>query len=178
MCDDPLLILLTKAQNESGLNIHNLMRDLSDIKRQEHPKSQGVITEKEKIYLYLSLSGYSKGTIAYRIIKHRFPSEQELRQWLKIKKSIDNLNAEMANSIHKYIKQILGLSSQNVRIPSWSIVIEQLKIRKYSLDRINKVEKTHEIRLIVEGNLTPQRLNEILQQFGIDATISEVIDSR
>jgi hypothetical protein len=178
MCDDPLLPLLTQAQNKSGLDLQKLIRDLSDIKCQEHPKSKGVLTEPEKIYLYLSLSRYSKGTIAYRINKHIFPTEQELQQWLEIDKSINNLRAEMANSIHKYIKQILDLSSPNVKIPSWKIVIEQLKAKNYGLDYINKVEKMREIRLIIEGNLTSAQLKEILERSGINVIISEVIDSR
>jgi hypothetical protein len=187
MCDDPLLTLLTQAQSKSGLDLQNLIRNLSDIKRQQHPKSRGVLTEPEKIYLYLSLSGYSKGTIAYRISKHRFPNESELQEWVEIEKSIKNLNAEMANSIHKYIKKILDLSSPNAKIPSWKTVIDRLKARNYGLDSENtidssstKLKKPTKIKLIVEdieGDLTLDRLNEILNQFGIDATISQVIDS-
>jgi hypothetical protein len=177
MCDDPLLPLLTQAQSKSGLDLQKLIRDLSDIKRQEHPKSRGILTESEKIYLYLSLSRYSKGTIAYRISKHRFPTEQELREWLEIDKSINNLRAEMANSIHKYIKQILDLSSFNTKIPSWKIVIEKLKTRNYGLDYINKIENTRQIRLIIRNNLTSEQLKEILEQSGINVIISEVIDN-
>jgi hypothetical protein len=173
MCGEPLI---TEAQTKSGIDVPALITDLSDKKRKEHPKSEG-LTEIEKIYLCLSLSGYSKGTIAYRIRFHRLPTQQELQAWAEIRDGINYLRSEMAKSVHRYIKQILGLTQPNANMPNWKTTIERLKAENYGLASHQKIASSTTARLIVEADLTSEQLTNALRQLGINATVIEVIEN-
>jgi hypothetical protein len=173
MCGEALI---TEAQHKSGINIRTLIEDLSDRKRQEHPKSTG-LTEIEKIYLCLSLSGYSKGTIAYRIRFHQLPTAPELQAWVEIKEGINYLRSEMAKSVNRYIKQILGLTQPNVKMPSWATTIDLLKDRHYGISPPKLIASSTKARLIIEGDLTSEQLTNALRNLGINVTVIEVIES-
>jgi hypothetical protein len=170
--------LITEARTRSGIDITRLIGQLSKIKYQRYPKSRGELTQLEIDYLCLFLSGYSRGAIAYRIRKYEVPTEPELQAWADLDQQIKNLKAQMSSSIHIYIKDMLGLTQNNAKIPSQKQVIRQLKAQGYGIEGIEPLpNQSRKIRLLVEGNLTPEQLNQQLQKLGINAIVTQIIDS-
>jgi hypothetical protein len=173
MCGEPLI---TEAQTKSGIDVQALTERLSEIKLKKYPNSRGELTSLEISYLCLFLAGYSKGEIAYRIRQYKVPTERELLEWADLDKQSKNLTAQMSHSIHAYIKEIIGLTQLNAKLPNLTTTIERLKAENYGLATQQPTASSTTARLIVEGNLTSEQLTNALRQLGINATVSQVIE--
>jgi hypothetical protein len=174
MCGEPLI---TEAQTKSGIDVQALVERLSKIKLEKYPKSRGELTSLEISYLYLFLAGYSKGEIAYRIRQYKIPTERELLEWADLGKQSNNLIAQMSNSIHVYIKEIIELTQPNAKLPNWKTTIERLKAANYGLASHQPIVSSTTARLIVEADLTSEQLTNTLRKLGINATVSQVIEN-
>lgn len=172
MFDNPLVsIAVAQAQENSGLDIPRLLADLAKVKHQLHPKSSELTTV-ETMYLCLSLAGYSRGQAAYCINEHKFPTNQDLKNWPRLVQCSSNLSSEMSGRIHHYLKILLDLTP---RLPSWRKTIKLLHQQRYSIESSSPVASSRAL-LIVEGAVQPEQIAAILKQAGINVQVTIIND--
>ena len=131
--EQPLCQQCLQFQKNTGINIEQFLQKLTAIK-QKYVKYNKPLSPQEIEYICLSLSGYSKGQIAFYFYKRReIPNQEELNKWddKSKKMKIKQLNSDMSPSIHKYVNEFMGVD----RFPSWVRVIEFLQNKGY--DRIS-----------------------------------------
>jgi hypothetical protein len=179
--NDRLDLNYLEAQEKSGIDLKQLQSDLSKIKQEFYPQSKS-LSDNEMEYLYLSLSRYSKGQIAYYFYKHKIPSAEELKKCEDLYRLTRNLNSETSSKIHKYLKRLMNIPASE-RKPSWKKIIDFLqqsdryKLFTSSTRVITKLSVLIEIDSSQSINLDYiEKLNILLKQHGIEnIKISEVI---
>ncbi|QLE54947.1 hypothetical protein [Nostoc sp. TCL26-01] len=163
-----------EAQKRSGIDVKRLLWQLTQFKYEYYPQSQE-LSDKEIKYLCLSLSRYSKGEIAYYFYKHKIPTMQELAACKDIERQIKNLNSEMSNRIHKYIKRLMNLTNENQRMPPWKNITEFLEKSGYKIAQT--CTSTRQVNLmLVESDISADELQSFLKNRGYHSKISRVIE--
>ncbi|MBD2610178.1 hypothetical protein H6G94_02620 [Nostoc punctiforme FACHB-252] len=160
--DESLCPECLEAQKKSGIDVKRLLLQLAQFKHEYYPQSHE-LSDKEIKYLCLSLSRYSKGEIAYYFYKHKIPTIQELAGCEDIERWIKNLNAEMSNRIHKYIKRLMNLINENQRLPSWKNIIMFLDKNGYGINKSSTPE-IKLLRLLPEGEISVDQLYQLMKK--------------
>jgi hypothetical protein len=172
--DENLCPECLEAQQISGIDVKRLLLQLTKFKCEYYPQSQE-LSDKEIRYLCLSLSRYSKGEIAYYFYRHKIPTIQELAACENIERRVKNLNSEMSNRIHRYIKQLMNLTDKNKRLPSWKDIIAYLEESGYKIAQTCTSEKQVNLMLL-ESDISADQLQSLLQKNGFHSKISRIID--
>lgn len=153
LCD-----ICQQTQTLTGIDVQHFLQELNQIKRQTINRD---ISDKEHEYICLSLSGYTKGQIAFYFYKsRRIPSKEELKKWQDMPQKIENLNSEMSPTVHKYINEFMGVD----RFRGWEKVIEFLQNNGYDLSSAQNIQsrKTKQIQILIEYDHEDE--SEILQK--------------
>lgn len=162
-----------ETEEKTGLDLVCLLNQLAKVKGGEKTARQ--LSEKEKQFLCLWLSGYSNYYITFKLTKFREPSFQELsNQELGILKKQKNLLADMSKSVNGYIKISIGLDEkEKERVPHCSSVIRYFQENNIC----QKAKAKHELvqrklYITVKGVDDPEaalkKIIETLRERGID----------
>jgi hypothetical protein len=122
----PLCPECLKLQKNTGIDIERFLQKITDIK-QKNGKYHKSLSAKEIEYICLSLSGYTKGEIAFFFDGNRIiPSKDKLIKWDDISKKIKYLNSEMSSTVHKYVNEFME-ADRDRRFVGWEKVIRFLE---------------------------------------------------
>lgn len=123
MCDS-LCQECLETEEKTGLDMVCLLNQLAKIKGGETPRQ---LSNRERKYLCLWLSGYSNYYIAFKLTKKEEPNFRQLsNQELEILKKQRNLLVDMSKSVNAYIKNLIG-SDEEDRVPHCSSAIRYLQ---------------------------------------------------
>lgn len=101
------------AEKKSDLNIKSVLDRISSYKNE----NDGQLSEKDTLYICLSLCLYSKAVIAYRMYRHEMPkTSEDLANWKELSKKIKYLNSEMSHRSHFWIKNMMGVEGTYKKI--------------------------------------------------------------
>jgi hypothetical protein len=168
----PLCPECLKLQKNTGIDIEQFLQKLTVIKQKYliHIKS---LSPKEIEYICLSLSGYTKGEIAfYFYIKRTIPSKNDLSKWHDMSQKKKYLNSEMSSTVHKYVNEFMGVD-RSVRFLGWEEVIRFLQNnghdRSYSqniqIRKISRIDALTEFEQDIDDiEILLKKLQQIRQQ--------------
>ena len=149
--EPPLCPECLKLQKNTGIDIERFSQKITDIK-QKNGKYHKSLSAKEIEYICLSLSGYTKGQIAFFFDGNRkIPSEAELINWDDISKKIKYLNSEMSSTVHKYVNEFMG-ADRDRRFVGWERVIGFLENNEHdrSSPKNIRIREISRIRALTE----------------------------
>ncbi|MBE9128554.1 MULTISPECIES: hypothetical protein [unclassified Coleofasciculus] len=166
-----------EAEEESGIDINRLLNELALIKGKGHPTE---LSEKETLYLCLSLCGCSNSETAYRYYLDRKPNEEELACQDYIKRLRRNMNAEMSDKVNGYIKELMGIEANKYK-PTWSKVRQFLSSHGYARPQNSPQVQPKDMRkavMIVElQEIVVEDVRKTLEdKYGININILQVLD--
>lgn len=153
---------IEEAEEKSGIDMQYLLENLASIKGNK-------LTEREIIYLSLSLSGYVNSYIAYVLYRHKLPTLEELKVCKDIERIEQNMKSDMSKTVNIYVKELMALNPDTNK-PRWSKVIDFLNkngYKKETMLRSNSLELETPKLMIYEGDKIPIEIIESLKQNGI-----------
>jgi hypothetical protein len=101
------------AEKKSDLNINSVLDRISSYKNEK----DGQLSDKDILYICLSMCLYSKAVIAYRMYRHEMPKTlEDLANWKELSKKIKYLNSEMSHRSHFWIKNMMGVEGTYKKI--------------------------------------------------------------
>jgi hypothetical protein len=172
----------TNAEEKSGLDINFLLERISSYKNENN----GQLSSKDILYICLCICLYPKSLIAYRIYQHKMPkTPEDLANWKERNQKVKNLNSEMSDRAHFWIKSMMGIEGNYQRI-NWPEFINFCKkngLKKEQSNFVNRIQKRKSLNqqkkiLILSGDPESlERLNQyiteetpckILQEFKLE----------
>jgi nicotinic acid phosphoribosyltransferase len=156
------LTCIDEAEEKSGIDMQRLLENLALIKGNE-------LTEREIIYLSLSLSRHINSYIAYVLYRHKFPTLEDLKVCKDIERIEQNMKSDMSKTVNIYVKELMGLNPDTNK-PRWSKVIDFLNkngYKKKTVLRSDGLEVEPQRLMIYEGDKIPTEIIESLKQNGI-----------
>lgn len=169
MCNS-LCFECLETEEKTGLDLVCLLNQLAKVKGKETPQN---LSDKEKQFLCMWLSGYSNYYITFKLAKFREPNFQELsNQELEILKKKKYLLADMSRSVIGYLKTLMCLDKDE-RVPHLSSIIRYFQEQNIC----QKSQVQHELvkrklYITVKGVDDPQasmqKIIETLREQGID----------
>jgi hypothetical protein len=165
-----------EAEEESGIDINRLLHELALIKGRGHPTE---LSDKETLYLCLSLCGCSSSETAYRYYLGRKPNEEELAGQDYIQRLRRNMNAEMSDKVNGYIKELMGIETNKYK-PSWSKVRQFLISNGYARPQNSPQSQQKNVRkavMIVEvkQSVVEEVRKTLEEQYGININVLQVL---
>lgn len=155
----------TDAEEKTGLDINSVLARISSYKNEK----DGQLSSKDILYICLCICLYTKETIAYRIYRHEMPrTSEDLANWKELNQKVKNLNSEMSNRAHFWIKTMMGIEGNYQRI-NWQKFIlfcHQKGLKKEKSNFVERLQKTKKLNskkrlFILSGE--PENLERLKQ---------------
>ncbi|MEG4495855.1 hypothetical protein QUB05_10430 [Microcoleus sp. F10-C6] len=113
---NPPCLECQEAEQRENLDINCILNKLKSVK-------QSQLSSREISYLCLCLCLLSRYEKAFRMVRHKTPTIEEINTKDKnISKKGEHLSADMSKTVHLYIKQTMGIDEEK-RLPPWPKVV-------------------------------------------------------
>jgi len=117
---NPPCLECQEAEQRENLDINCILNRLKSVK-----KSQ--LSSREISYLCLCLCLLSRYEKAFRMVKYKTPTIEELKtQDPEISKKGENLSADMSKTVHLYLKEMMSIDEEK-RLPPWPKVVSFMR---------------------------------------------------
>ncbi len=159
-----------EAEQRENLDINCILNRLKSVK-------QSQLSSREISYLCLCLCLLSRYEKAFRMVKYKTPTIEELKtKDPEISKKGENLSADMSKTVHLYLKEMMSLDEEK-RLPPWPKVVSFMRDTGCKKNQ-QSPEETQRCMFIVrvKGNkISDLEMQNKLKMIGIEIEMIEML---
>lgn len=160
-----------EAEQRENLDINCILNRLKSVK-----KSQ--LSSREISYLCLCLCLLSRYEKAFRMVKYKTPTIEELKtKDPEISKKGENMSADMSRTVHFYIKEMMGIEEEK-RLPPWPKVVSFMRATGCKKNQQSPQLEMQRFMFIarVKGNkISDLEMQNELKKIGIEVETIEIL---
>ncbi|MEG3935806.1 MULTISPECIES: hypothetical protein [unclassified Microcoleus] len=168
---NPPCLECQEAEQRENLDINCILNKLKSVK-------QSQLSSREISYLCLCLCLLSRYEKAFRMVKYKTPTIEELKSKdPEISQKGENLSADMSKTVHLYIKQMMGIDEEK-RLPPWSKVCSFMRdtgCKKNQQSPQVEIQRCMFIARVKGNKISDIEMQNNLKKLGIEVETIEIL---